>query len=154
MKKLLIIPAIIGLLTTGAFAADKKVAADDDKNANVSYAVINQFKTDYRGAENVTWTVTESTQKAEFTLEGVKMTAFYNLNGEYLGTTKQVAYKAISARAQKEIATRYKAYTVGQVIELNTGDGIQHFVDLKNDKSEILVRVAPTSAVYYFQQVK
>ncbi|MCC8408015.1 hypothetical protein LJ707_03680 [Mucilaginibacter sp. UR6-1] len=154
MKKLLIIPAIIGLLVTGAFAADKKVSADDDKNANVSYAVINQFKSDYSGAENVTWTVTESTQKAEFTLDGVKMTAFYNLNGEYLGTTRQVNYKAISARAQKEIASRYKDYTVGQVIELNTGDGIQHFVDLKNDKNEILVRVAPTSAVYYFQQVK
>lgn len=154
MKKLLVIPAIIGLLVTGAFAADKKVTADDDKNANVSYAVINQFKSDYSGAENVSWTVTESTQKAEFTLDGVKMTAFYNLNGDYMGTTKQVAYKSISARAQKEIASRYKDYTIGQVIELNTGDGIQHFVDLKNDKNEILVRVAPTSAVYYFQQVK
>ncbi|MCD8739664.1 hypothetical protein LT679_03530 [Mucilaginibacter roseus] len=154
MKKLLVIPAIIGLLVTGAFAADKKVKEDDDKNANVSYAVVNQFKSDFRDAENVTWTVTETTQKAEFTLDGVKMTAFYNLNGDYMGTTKQVAYKAISARAQKEIASRYKDYTVGQVIELNSGDGIQHFVDLKSSKDEILVRVAPTSAVYYFQQVK
>ncbi|GAA4913656.1 hypothetical protein [Mucilaginibacter defluvii] len=154
MKKLLVIPAIIGLLITGAYAADKKVKEDDDKNANVSYAVVNQFKSDFRDAENVTWTVTETTQKAEFTLDGVKMTAFYNLNGEYMGTTKQVAYKAISARAQKEIANRYKGYTVGQVIELNSGDGIQHFVDLKSSKDEILVRVAPTSAVYYFQQVK
>jgi hypothetical protein len=153
MKKLILVPAIIGMLITGAFAADK-VKKDDDKAAGVSYAVLNQFHSDFRDAKNVTWTVSSNTQKAEFVINNVKKTAFYSLSGDYMGITQKVDYNAIPERAKKEIASKYKDYTVGEVIELSTDDSVQHFVDLKSAKGEILVRVAPTATVYFFQQVK
>ncbi|MEO6149166.1 MAG: hypothetical protein ABIN95_10480 [Mucilaginibacter sp.] len=153
MKKLFILPVIIGMLVTGVYAADK-VKKDDDKNGNVSYAVINQFKSDFRDATNVNWTVTPNSQRAEFIVNGVKKSAFYNLDGTYLGTTQKVAYNTISLKAQKEIADKYIGYTVSEVIELQTGESVDHFVDLKSAEGEVLVRVAPTSAVYFFQKVK
>ncbi|RCH53599.1 hypothetical protein DJ568_16990 [Mucilaginibacter hurinus] len=153
MKKLFILPVIIGLLISTAFAAGT-TKNDDDKSANVSYAAVNQFNSDFRNASNVRWTVTANSQKVDFVIDNVKKTAFYSFDGTYLGTTQKVNYDVIPSKAKKEIAEKYKGYNVGDVIELQTSDNIQHFVDLKSEKAEILVRVAPTSVVYFFQQVK
>ena len=154
MKKLLIVPAIIGLLSTGVYATGKTKIEKFDDGDRVSYSVKNQFQADFRNATNVVWTITDNCQKAEFISKGVKKTAFYSLAGEFLGTTSHIAYSEIPADAQKEIAEKYKGYTVGQVIELQTWDTVQRFVDLKSDKEEILVRVSPTASVNFFKQVK
>lgn len=150
MKKLLIIPAIVGLLTTSVFA--KAINKDDE--SRISYSVVNQFKSDFRDAKDITWTITDNTQKAEFTVNGVRKTAFYNMSGEFMGTTQRIAYTSVSESAKKTIAAKYKGYTVGDVIQLSTNDSVQLFVDLHNAKEEILVRVSPTSSVSFFQQVK
>ncbi len=155
MKKLLVIPALIGLLITGAYASNKRVNDDDDKKVSVSYVVLNHFNADFAGAKNVSWTVTENTQKAQFTLDNVKMTAFYNMGGDFLGTTRQIDYNTVSDRAKKQIAKHYQGYVIGEVIELNSVDGaVQQFVDLKSEKDELLVRVSPTSTVSFFKQVR
>lgn len=154
MKKLFIIPVIAGLLSTGLYANAAVKNVKDDDGSRVSYSVINQFKADFKDAKSVTWTITENCQKAEFVLNGVKRTAFYNFSGDFMGTTERINYSSVSERAQKEIAAKYKGYEVGDVIKLQTDDTTQIFVDLKSDKEEILVRVAPTSAVSFFQQVK
>ncbi|RYZ98450.1 MAG: hypothetical protein EOP47_19315 [Sphingobacteriaceae bacterium] len=153
MKKTIILSVIIGMLVTGVYAADK-VKKDDDKAGTVSYAVLNQFREDFRDAKNVTWTVSATSQKAEFVENNVKKTAFYSLSGEFLGTTQKVSYDAVPAKAKKEIADTYKDYSVTDVIQLETNEGVQHFVDLKSTSQEVLVRVAPSATVYFFQQVK
>ena len=158
MKKIFVTLATIGLLSTGAFAADggKKAAT----TVTVSYTVQNQFDTAFGDAKDVAWTITPNCQKASFTLSGVKMTAFYNLQGEYLGVTQDVAYAELDSKAQNEIAAKYKGYGVNEVIKLVTndpnGDFEQtiYFVDLKNDASEVLLRVSPSANVYFFKQVK
>jgi len=152
MKKLILISAIIGILGTSVYAADG--GKKDERTNAVSYAVQNQFNSDYNNAKNVVWTVTANVQKVDFTIDNVKKTAFYNLQGEYLGLTQYVDYKEISVKAKNEIAEKYSNYLVNQVIKLQTDDAIIYFVDLKNEANEILVRVTPTSNVYFFQQVK
>jgi hypothetical protein len=89
------------------------------------------------------------------------MAAFYNNDNEFVGVTQQADYKAIPFKAQKEIAEKYKGYTVNSVIILQSNTDIRedidptaYFVDLKNDKSEILVRVTQSATTEFFQQVK
>jgi len=158
MKKIFITIATIGLLATGAYAADGGKKAE--KTTTVSYSVQNQFNADFSDATNVVWTITPNTQKASFTDNGVKMTAFYSLQGEYMGVTQDVTYSEISAKAKKQITDKYKDYDVNEVIKLVTNDSnvnfdqTVYFVDLKNPQSEVLVRVTPSSDVYFFKQVK
>jgi hypothetical protein len=158
MKKIFITIATIGLLSTSAFA--KVEGKKSEKTATVGYSVRNEFDATFDDAKDVTWTITNNTQKATFTQNDVKMTAFYNLQGEYLGVTQDVNYASISNKAQKTIADKYTGYKVGEVIKLQTGDQATnfeqtvYFVDLKNNAEEILVRVTPSNDVYFFQQVK
>jgi len=158
MKKIFITTAIVALLGTSVFAADGGKKAE--KTVSVSYAVQNEFDADFSDAKNVTWTVTSNCQKASFILNDVKMTAFYNLQGEYLGVTQDVAYSTLSERAKKEITNKYKDYAVTDVIKYETSESVSnsdqtvYFVDLKNSASELLVRVTPSADVYFFKQVK
>lgn len=170
MKKIFITAILFSSLSFGAFADGSK---KDNTNAEaISYTVLNQFSYDFKDATDVSWKIDGNCQKAEFVLEGKKLTAFYSLTGEYMGVTRPVAFKTVPASAQKEIGTQYTGYKVGEVIELQpkataqsalstyassssfNDDSKVYFVDLKNEKEEILVRVTTNGDVYFFKQVK
>jgi len=160
MKKVFLTIATAALLSTSLFAADGGKKSNESA-ANVSYAVQQEFAADFAGAQNVTWAITKNCQKAIFTIDGVTKTAFYNLSGDFLGTTQVVGYNAIPAKSQKLIADAYKGYTAGDVIvyqtnqEINTEiDGTSYFVDLKSADHEILVRVTAEGKLDFFKQVK
>jgi len=168
MKKIFITAILFSSLSFSVFADGAK---KDNTNAEaISYTVLNQFSYDFKDATDISWKVDGNCQKAEFVLEGKKLTAFYTLTGEYLGVTHAVAFKNVPAAAQKEINAQYVGYKVGEVIELQpkatsssalnaygssfTDDSKVYFVDLKNEKEEILVRVTTNADVYFFKQVK
>ncbi|MDB5287020.1 MAG: hypothetical protein JWR05_1969 [Mucilaginibacter sp.] len=154
MKRIFVTIAITALFSANIFAANI-VAKTEDGTAGVSYTVINKFNTDFVRAQNVSWKVNSNFQKATFTLDGEKMSAFYNLQGEYMGLTQNVQFKALPTKAKKEIGQKYEGYFVQEVIKLDADDDTTvYFVDLKKDNDEFLVRVTPSANVYFFQQVK
>ncbi|MCJ8209499.1 hypothetical protein MUY27_07245 [Mucilaginibacter sp. RS28] len=167
MKKIILTAAVAVTLCTSAFAIDKEKAKAESKTSNVSYQALNQFEAQFSGAENVNWSSTNFGEKAEFVLDDVKMSAFYNRTGEFLGTTQAVAYKKLPSSAKKEIESRYKDYTVGEVIKYESAENtdgldrllgsvepVAYFVDLKNNNEEIVVRVTPQAGVYYYTKLK
>ena len=159
MKKLFITAATAILFSVSAFAGTTSATIITGEE-NVSYAVLNQFNAEFKGAKEAAWTVTSQSQKVSFVLDGVKMTAFYSLAGDFLGTTTTVDYKVIPAEEQKEIASKYADYKVTEVIKYqNDGsnpdvDNLTYFVDLKKADSEVVVRVTPGEGVRFFKKVK
>jgi hypothetical protein len=169
MKKVFITAILVSGLSLGVFADGGK-KSDASNSSAVSYTALNQFSVDYKDATNVLWKVDGNCQKAEFTLNNAKVTAFYSLTGDFLGLTQAVDYKKVPVEAQKDIATNYKGYAVGEVIQLEPkqerdvadlyssssfkNDSVIYFVDLKNAKEEILVRVTADADVYFFKQIK
>jgi len=159
MKKIFLTFATAALLSVTAFAADGGKKAETTAT-NVSYTTQQQFIADFAGAQNVVWTATKNCQKADFTVDGAKKTAFYNFSGDFLGTTTVVGYNAIPAKSQKLIADNYKGYTPGDVIVYQANesnkdiDATSYFVDLKSENHEVLVRVTSTGSVDFFKQVK
>jgi hypothetical protein len=157
MKKLFITAAIATMFSVTAFAADGgKKTTTATGEANVSYTVVDRFNTDFSDAKNVTWSVTSNCQKVSFTIDAAPMTAFYNLNGEYLGLTEDVDFSTLAKSAKAEIATNYKGYAVNEVIKYNTetSDALVYFVDLKSAASEIVLQVTPAGSVSFFKKVK
>jgi hypothetical protein len=160
MKKIFLTIATAALLSVNVFAADggKK---NNETSANVSYSVQQEFNADFANAQNVFWTVNKNCQKADFTVDGIKKTAFYSLSGDFLGTTQVIGYNAIPAKSKKIIEESYKGYVAGNVIVYQTNEAIidtidptSYFVDLKSSNHEVLVRVTEAGGVEFFKQVK
>lgn len=158
MKRIFLTFATAALLSVNVFAADGGKKADDNV---ASYSAKQAFTADFAEATDATWTVTKNCQKVDFVIDGAKKTAFYTLAGDFLGTTQTTVYKAIPAKSQKLIAESYKGYTPGEVIVYQANEAINndieptsYFVDLKNEKHEVLVRVTNSGNIEFFKQVK
>jgi 5-enolpyruvylshikimate-3-phosphate synthase len=158
MKKLFITAAIATLFSASVFADGTKKSST---TVNVSYTVLNQFSADFSDAKNTVWSVNRNFQKADFVSNDIKMTAFYNLQGEFVALSQVVDSKAIPAKTQKEIAEKYKGYVVKEVfvVQNNTNvnpdaDEVAYFVDLKSDTKEVLTKITSEAHIQFYAQVK
>ncbi|PSR55391.1 hypothetical protein AHMF7605_18710 [Adhaeribacter arboris] len=150
MKKVIYTALLVTGLSVSTYAADDYRYS---KEARVTSNAQAQFNDLYAKATNVNWEVTEKFQKAFFILDGVTMTAFYNLNGEHIATTQPGKVEQLSETALARIAKAYKGYEIGKVIEYNNTSTV-YFVELKKGEREVLVRVTPDNSVYFFKQIK
>lgn len=156
MKKLFITAAIATMFSVTAFADGGKKATEASEK-NVTLSALNQFKADFKVADNVIWTVTPNCQKVNFVANDVNYTAFYDLKGEYLGYTQVVDYATLSAEAKKDIAKGYADYEVKDVIKyvtLGFDEPVVYFVDIKKADRELVLKVTPDNSVAYFQTVR
>ena len=156
MKKLFITAAIATMFSVTAFAKSTTYTGEE----NISYTVLNRFHTDFSQATNAAWTVTPNCQKVIFTLNGAKLTAFYDLGGAYLGVTQDVDFKEIPFSLQKEVTAKYGTYAVNEVIKFETDSNnteinpLVYFVDLKKADSEVIVKVIPGEGLSFYKKVK
>ena len=160
MKKLTLL-ALVVLLSFSAFAAEggKKT---DDSNKVPTY-VIRLFEGEFGDAKDVNWTVNEKYEKAEFTVDNVKMAAFYDANGKYIGHTEAVTYNSLPNAARKQIARDYEGYHVKELIRfqyadiptsalerltaISVYDDEVYFLSLNKADKEATLKISPSSAV-------
>ncbi len=161
MKKVFLTAAIAVTLFTGAFA-DGTI-----KVTKASYQLQNQLAAEFAGAENVTWSPTTVGQKADFEVDGSKMSAFFDNQGQYIGYTEDVTFRKLPSSAKKQIAEQYKGYMVSEVLKFQPNETLSpyermfaspgtasYFVNLKSDKEEVLLKVTSQAEVSIYKQTK
>lgn len=155
MKKLFITAAIATMFSVTAFAdGGKKAKAEGEKN--VSYTALNKFSAEFGNASNVVWTVTPNCQKVDFLTESGKFTAFYDLDGEYLGRTQEISILLLPEANRKEIAAKYADFSVSHVIkyENNSAEPLVYFIDLVKADKEVVLKAVPNQNLAFFQAIK
>jgi hypothetical protein len=138
------------------------------EGSKISTIALNSFKIDFPGASGVNWKRNGTFDEAAFKKDGKAMTAFYDIEGNLVGTTTQAALKDLPARAQNELKTRYKDYTVGPVVffddnETNATDMILYGVqfddadtwlaELVKPGNKIVVQIDKEGSVGFFKQL-
>jgi hypothetical protein len=135
---------------------------------NVNEIAKNSFYKDFGNTTNVQWKRNENFDVASFSENGQKMEAFYDYDANLVGTTTAKTFADLPANAQKEIRSKYKAYSIGPVIffddnEWNETDMIlygsqfndadNYFVELSKGNEKIIVRVDVPGFVYDFTKL-
>jgi hypothetical protein len=121
MKKLFILALIAIATGTSAFAG---VSAS---NATTHFA------TAFSEAKNVSWNSNGKFDKVTFELNNETITAFYNEDGDLVGTSKKVSFDKLPKAALETITTRYTfpEYQVLECIEFSSDEWrkkILHFI--------------------------
>ena len=179
MKKIIIVSLVFLTAISLAQGQTKKEETRNEQKAertalkklegtNVSKMAKESFQSDYGNIQNVQWKRNGTFDEAEFTRDGKKITAFYDIEGKMVGTTQQANWSDLPAKVQAEIKTTYKDYTVGPVIffddnEANETDmvmyGIQfddadtYLVELVKGTKKIVVQVDKQGMVNFFKQL-
>lgn len=135
----------------------------------VSSEAKNNFLSDFGNIPNVKWERTVNFDEAIFTKDGKQMTAYYDFEGNLVGTTSIKMFADLPAKAQTEIKSKYKDYSIGPVIffddnELNTTDMSlwntqfedqdNYFVELIKGTDRMIVQVHPTGEIDFFTSLK
>ncbi len=144
MKKYFI-PAILATVFAGsAFASPSNL--QDYMAAHLS----SQFK----NATNIHWKTTRDFTEADFTWENQTLQAFYDEDGNYLGTGRDVPIASLPLNALKTLQDTYRDYAATSALQFqDSGDGVNYYVMLDNGKNKLVLNVTPSGYVTIFKKL-
>lgn len=147
MKQLFIMALIVIATVPGAFAGPK----------TISTKVNEHFAAAFKNAKNVAWKTTDKFDKASFVLGGEKIQAFYDAEGELLGTSKTMAFDKLPKSALQIITTRYTypGYQLQDCIEfVKTTNEKNYYVSLSNKNVTVILEITEEGVLRVFARTR
>lgn len=139
MKKLLFTTLVALSIITSAFADDVTKA----KNvAKVNSKAVSNFKNEFETASNVSWTSKTGYTKASFTMNNVKMEAFYDHQGNMIGSSHAICLDDLPTNAKRVFAKRYAGYTVKEAIQFDGIDETAYYISAENETHAVILKVS------------
>ncbi len=127
------------------------------------------FYIQFGNVKDVQWERQDYFDVATFDKGGQQMKAYFDNDGEMVGTSIQTNLKALPIKAQLEIAKKYGDYSVTDAIlyddnneqisdiilygtQMESSDN--YFVELKKDNRKVILEVSPEGSVSIFKEIK
>lgn len=129
MKKMMLGLAMMVMVITSAFATE-----------NVNTKVLNAFRTDFIGAEDVTWTTGAGYHKAAFTLSGQRIFAYYSFSGGLMGVARYITTLQLPLNLISELKNSYSEFWVSDLFEVNNDDGTHYYITLEDADNTIILK--------------
>ena len=127
MKKMIIAAAMF--VSLSAFANDEKV----------SPKVLNAFNTEFTSAQQVEWTATGDYYRASFDMNGVKVSAYYNADGELMGLTRNISTAQLPVTLQASLKKSYTGYWISDLFEVAKNNGTSYYVTLEDGDKKVVL---------------
>ncbi|HTF32063.1 MAG TPA: hypothetical protein VK625_24570 [Flavitalea sp.] len=149
--------------------AERREMRRDENSTKVSYFTRNNFAKDFPDATNVRFVKAKDFEEVLFTSDKTNLIAYYDNETKLVGTTQRLAFTDLPENAQKEIHKKYSEYGVAEVVkfddnEINDTDMIlygsafddadNYFVELKNDRKDIIVKINGYGYLTFFKDLK
>ena len=163
MKKVGYILVMASLVTVSATA---DVHSRNNKQS-ISYRAHEMFPKDFSNAKNASWSRDGEFNEVSFEQNKVPLKAFYDWNGDLIGTTQKMDYNELPPATRQNIEKQYKKYTVDRVILYNDNDqnlnnlypllpeesNVNYFVSLKKEDSPnmVILKIDPDGIVSFFE---
>ncbi len=131
MKKFFILALAALAIGTSAFAGP----------AAIKTKVTEHFNASFSAAKNVTWKSSERFDKVSFVLNNEKVDAFYDTEGDLIGTSKTMAFDKLPKSAIETITTKYTfpEFQLKDCIEFTSATNEKNYYVSFEKKSETVV---------------
>jgi hypothetical protein len=145
MKKLFILALIAIATGTSAFAG---VSAS---NATTHFA------STFSDAKNVSWNSNGRFDKVTFELNNEAITAFYNEDGDLVGTSKKVSFDKLPKAALETITSRYTfpEYQILECIEFSSDDADKkYYTSFTTEDATVVLEIMENGRVTVFSETE
>ncbi|HEV7333366.1 MAG TPA: hypothetical protein VGN63_20185 [Flavisolibacter sp.] len=129
----LILFTLTALLSFGSLKSDAQ-------EIQVSTAVSNAFHHAFKNASDVEWKEAGSYYKADFTLNGQYVTAFYNTEAKLVAVTRNISPVQLPVTLQNNLKTAYEDYWISELFELSDENGTSYYVTVEDGDSKITLK--------------
>lgn len=152
---------------------EKTVRREDRALAKeeVSFQTMQAFKADFPNAKDVGYMVGSNFDEVVYSQGGKDYIAYYNMNGELVGTTSHASFSELPASARKEITNHYlnKGYNTDRVIlfddnelvptdmwlyERSFDDEDNYFIELSKLDHKLVLQVDMHGNVSFYKDLR
>lgn len=146
MKKLSIVALFALILISTAFA---------NKTANPDFSGMENFNKTFPQATGVVFKVTEKYTEVSFTWHNLKLQAFYDLEGNQIGTSRQIAVVDMPLTYLFSIKKEFPGYEPTEAIEFDhTDSGLSYYVTVVAPQKAYVLEVSANGAISVFKKMK
>jgi hypothetical protein len=129
MKKIILTLAI-AISSIAAFAG----------NETVSSNVVNAFNKEFTGAKDVQWTSGKDCFKASFVYNSQHVIAFYNLDGELMGMSRNISSLDLPIMLQTSLKKDYTGYWISDLFEVSNADGTTYYITMEKADGQVILK--------------
>lgn len=146
----------------------ERVALRKLEGSRISAFAKANFTSEFGNISDVDWNRGNIFDEASFSKDGKMLTAYYDYDGNLVGTTEVKTFKDLPAKGQQEIKNRYKDYSIGNVIFFHDSganksdmllyarefeDADNYFVELQKGTKKIVLKVDTHGYVEFFTTI-
>lgn len=145
MKKLFILALTALAIGTSSFAA----------STSATTKATNHFAAAFRQAKEVSWNSNGRFEKVNFVLNNEKLTAFYDVDGDLVGTTKELAFDKLPKAAIESITTKFTfpQYQLKDCIEFTTAlNERKYYASFDTQDSRVIVEISQSGRTDIFSE--
>jgi len=144
-KKVSIIALMVITIASSAFAGDNKL---DFKGADA-------FKRSFPQASEVSYTVKKDFTEVNFTWHNLKLQAFFDRMGNYIGLSRDISVKDLPLSYVININRQYKGFDITEAIEFDHSEnGLSYYVTVVKDDRKYVLNVATDGSISVFKKMK
>ena len=141
--KLFLATAAVLAIAVSAFAKEPET---------VSVKAQRQLTSEFKDAQQVSWSTSNNLFEASFKWNGQKLHAFYNQDGEEVALSREISADELPLKALQAIHEKYNDYKAGEVIELtSTDEGLSYYLSLEKGNKKVILNVSPNGLVSVFK---
>ena len=140
MKSIILAGAFLLLAFTKSFAAD----------VNVSPSVLRTFQTSFSNATAVQWSVVDNVYRADFTIDGEKTIAFFNIaDGSLVATSCYITVQDLPRVLQRSLKTHTSSAAVMEVFEVQGNESLDYYVTIRQADKTTILKSGSTEWIVY-----
>ena len=131
MKRILVTLTILSsLICMSSFANEGKV------NSRIEQS----FKSAFKNATEVNWTINQNFYKADFSLNGQIVAAFYDEAGQMLALTRNISSSQLPISLQTNLKKSNEGFWISDLFEISNGEGTSYYITLENADSKLVLK--------------
>ena len=144
-KSFLLLPIFLALISLTSFG---RTAPNIDPRAEET------FKKYFAGAANVKWTEEAGYLKVSFTWADLRTVAYFNLNGEFAGSIRNLFYNQLPLAVMRSLQQNFDKPVVVEIREVSNDDGIYYGLTVEDGNRKFKIRVNSTGELLEKTKIK
>jgi hypothetical protein len=125
-----------------------------DNKTDVSSKVKESFKKEFMEAELVTWDEIETYQIARFVFHNHAAIAYFNEDGEFLGSAKTILFNELPLTVIKSFERKFPAADFTEISEVSNIEGTSYVVTAETKNKKYHVKVNPNGSILNSFRIK
>ena|SRR5687768_4753915 len=122
--------------------------------AGPSEVVLKKFNATFNNPAEVTWYDTQDFHQAYFVQSGISTRVKYDKKGNFLSAIRYYEEQNLPIHIVNQLKKNYSKLKIYGVTEVTTGETVNYFVNLEDEKSWTLVQVLVTGEMTTLKKYK